>query len=319
MKMQSGKYTAVIAPSVGSAVLRLRDDENDLEIFRFSRSVSMQTIKEQREIWGLPTLYLPNRFDKGVLRTSDGEYRFPINDTKFDNYIHGWVHMRAHEVECYTEDKGKCVLITSYVHDERDEMYKYFPVDFKISYTFTLSNDGLLQEIYLTSNSDKALPVSLCTHTCINAPLKDGGREADLRLCVPAGERCELDGRCLPTEQLLPLDKGDKEYKDGVKIPTGQPLDNDMYTAVMNTYKGKPFNGAIVTDTKSGHVLLNEVSKEFRFWNIWNHDGDKGYFCPEPMTAMINAPNLLSERAVTGYCELKKGETYKCWQRFFTE
>ncbi|ADU20742.1 aldose 1-epimerase [Ruminococcus albus] len=319
VKMQSGKYTAIIAPSVGSSVLRFRDDENDLEIFKFRKFIPMKTIEEQREIWGLPTLYLPNRFDKGVLRTSDSVYELPINEPLLDNFIHGWVHKREHEIECYTEENGKCVLITSYVFDEKDEMYKYFPLDFKISYTFTLSPDGLKQEIYLTSNAEKALPVSICTHTCINAPLKDGGDEADLRLCVPIGERCELNRRCLPTEKLLPLADWDKEYKDGQKVPVGQPLDNDMYTAVMNEYNGKPFNGVIVRDLKSGHTLLNEVSKEFRFWNMWNDSGDKGYFCPEPMTAMINSANLSLGADVTGYCELKKGETYKCWQRFYTE
>ncbi len=319
VKMQSGKYTAIIAPSVGSSVLRFRDDENDLEIFKFRKFIPMKTIEEQREIWGLPTLYLPNRFDKGVLRTSDSVYELPINEPLLDNFIHGWVHKREHEIECYTEENGKCVLITSYVFDENDEMYKYFPLDFKISYTFTLSPDGLKQEIYLTSNAEKALPVSICTHTCINAPLKGGGDEADLRLCVPIGERCELNRRCLPTEKLLPLADWDKEYKDGQKVPVGQPLDNDMYTAVMNEYNGKPFNGVIVRDLKSGHTLLNEVSKEFRFWNMWNDSGDKGYFCPEPMTAMINSANLSLGADVTGYCELKKGETYKCWQRFYTE
>ncbi len=319
VKMQSGKYTAIIAPSVGSSVLRFRDDENDLEIFKFRKFIPMKTIEEQREIWGLPTLYLPNRFDKGVLRTSDSVYELPINEPLLDNFIHGWVHKREHEIECYTEENGKCVLITSYVFDEKDEMYKYFPLDFKISYTFTLSPDGLKQEIYLTSNAEKALPVSICTHTCINAPLKDGGDEADLRLCVPIGERCELNRRCLPTEKLLPLADWDKEYKNGQKVPVGQPLDNDMYTAVMNEYNGKPFNGVIVRDLKSGHTLLNEVSKEFRFWNMWNDSGDKGYFCPEPMTAMINSANLSLGADVTGYCELKKGETYKCWQRFYTE
>ncbi|MBP1532997.1 MAG: aldose 1-epimerase [Ruminococcus sp.] len=319
VKMQSDKYTAIIAPAVGSAVLRMRDDKNDLEIFRFRKFISMQNIRDQREIWGLPTLYLPNRFDKGVLKTSDAEYHFPINEPLFNNFIHGWVHQRAHEIECYSEDNGKCVLITSYIYDKNDEMYEFFPVDFKISYTFTLSKDGLRQDIYLTNNSDKALPVSICTHTCINSPLKDGGNEADLRLCVPVGEKCELDSRCLPTERLLPLTDWDKEYKAGKKTPTGQKLDNDMYTAVMNTYKDKPFNGVIVRDIKNGVTLLNEVSEEFKFWNIWNHDGDKGYFCPEPMTAMINAPNLSLDKEISGYCEIMKGETFKCWQRFYTE
>ena len=219
----------------------------------------------------------------------------------------------------YCAGMGYAVAITSYIYDKNDEMYEFFPVDFKISYTFTLSKDGLRQDIYLTNNSDKALPVSICTHTCINSPLKDGGNEADLRLCVPVGEKCELDSRCLPTERLLPPTDWDKEYKAGKKTPTGQKLDNDMYTAVMNTYKDKPFNGVIVRDIKNGVTLLNEVSEEFKFWNIWNHDGDKGYFCPEPMTAMINAPNLSLDKEISGYCEIMKGETFKCWQRFYTE
>ncbi|MBR1864063.1 MAG: aldose 1-epimerase [Ruminococcus sp.] len=319
VKMQSDKYTAVIAPSMGAAVLRMRDDQNDLEIFRYKKYVDADTIDGQREIWGLPTLYLPNRFDKGILKTSDSVYNLPINEPLFDNFIHGWVHKRAHEIECYSEEGGKCVLITSYVFDENDEMYQYFPVDFKISYTFTLSKDGLLQEIYLTSYSDKALPVTICTHTCLNAPLKDGGSEADMRLCVPVGEKCELNRRCLPTERLLPLADWDREYKLGTKVPTGQVIDNDMYTAVMGSYNGRDLYGAYVKDINSGHVLINEVSKEFRFWNMWNHSGDKGYFCPEPMTAMINSPNLSLPREQTGYTEISRGETFKCWQRFYTE
>ena len=92
-----------------------------------------------------------------------------------------------------------------------------------------------------------------------------------------------------------------------------------MYTACNNTYKGKAFYGTVVTDTENGHKICNEVSKEFKFWNMWNDEGDKGYFCPEPMTAMINCPNLSLPQEVSGYTELHKGHTFKCWQRFFTE
>lgn len=318
VRMQFGKYTAVIAPKIGSGVLRMRDEENGLEIFKYREDVSIETISQQREIWGLPTLYLPNRFDRGVLKTSDNVYQLPVNETLFDNHIHGWVHKREHEVVKCEENDDKCVVVTQYVFDKNDEMYECFPIDFTITYTFTLSDGGLEQEVALTSQSDRKLPVSICTHTCFNAPLKDGGKESDMRLCVPIGEKCELDDRCLPTEKLLPLNDWDKEYKDGTKVPTGQVLDNDMYTAVMNTYKGRPFNGCYITDTASGHVLFNEVSKEYAFWNMWNDQGMKGYFCPEPMTAMINCPNLSLPAEKTGYRELSKGETYTCRQRFFT-
>lgn len=319
VKMQSDKYSCVIAPSMGAAVLRMRDEKNGIEVFRYKEDVTAEQIDGQREIWGLPTLYLPNRFDAGIIRTSDGVYHLPVNEPLFGNHIHGWVHKRAHNIECYSSQDNKCVLVTSYVFDENDEMFEYFPLKFKISYTFTLSAEGLLQEIYLTSNSSKALPVSICTHTCLNAPMCDGGKESTMRMKVPVGDKCGLTDRFLPTEEFLPLEDWDMEYKNGTKVPTGQVIENDMYKAEMNTYKGKPFYGTVITDTENGHTLCNEVSKEFRFWNMWNHDGDKGYFCPEPMTAMINAPNLSLSKEVSGYAELSEGQTFKCWQSFFTE
>lgn len=318
VKMQSGKYTCIVAPTMGASVLRLHDDENGIEVFRYKKDVTVDTINEAREIWGLPTLFLPNRFENGIIRTSDSVYHMPINEPAFENFIHGWVHKRPHNVECYSTQDNKVILVTSYLFDKNDEMYKYFPVDFKISYTFTLSEDGLLQEIYLTNNSDRALPVSICTHTTMNAPMCDGGREDTMRLTVPVMEKCELNERCLPTENILPLKAWDEEYKKGTKRPTHQVISNDMYTAGFATYKGRNFYGTIITDIANDHKILNEVSKEFRFWNMWNDEGEKGYFCPEPMTGMINCPNLNLPSSVSGYAEIRKKQTYKCWQRFFT-
>lgn len=316
--LKTEKYTAVIADKIGSSVLRLHDDKNGMEIFRYREETTIDEINSAREIWGLPTLYLPNRFDRGVLKTSDATYQLPVNETLFDNHIHGWVHKREHTIEeCFADDK-KAVVKTSFTFDKNDEMYSCFPVDFKITYTFTLSDEeGLLQEIQLENLSDRKLPVSLCTHTCINAPVCDGGKEEGLLLSVPIVERCQLNDRHLPTEKLLPLDSWDKEYLSGKK-PTQQVICNDMYTACMNKLDGEDFYGVVISDTITGRKLCNEVSKEFKFWNMWNHDGDKGYFCPEPMTAMINAANLSLDKKISGAEELSKGEKYNCWQRFFT-
>lgn len=319
VKLETAKYFAVVSPKTGCSVLRLFDKENGIEVFRYRDDCTIDVINEAREIWGLPTLYLPNRFDRGVLKTSDAEYILPINEPLFDNFIHGWVHKREHEIINTLAEDDKAEVTTCYTFDESDEMYKYFPVDFKISYTFTLSDEkGLEQKIELLNLSEKNLPVSICTHTCLNAPMTEGGEEETMLLSVPIVERCELDERCLPTERLLPLDDWDKEYKNGTKRPTGQVISNDMYTACTNRLDGKDFYGVVVTDTATGKKVCNEVSKEYKFWNMWNHDGDKGYFCPEPMTAMINSPNLSLPREVTGYSELSKGESYTCCQRFFT-
>lgn len=318
IELKTSRYTAIIANSMGSSVLRLHDDLNKMEIFRCKDSTTIEEIDSAREIWGLPTLFLPNRFDHGVLKTSDEVYQLPVNETLFDNHLHGWVHKRAHTIEECFADEEKAVAKTSFTFDKNDEMYECFPVDFKITYTFTLSDEkGLLQEISLENLSDKKLPVSICTHTCINAPICDGGSEDGLLLNVPIVEKCQLSDRHLPTEKLLPLTDWDNEYLVGKK-PTGQVICNDMYTAKMNRLNGEDFYGVIITDTLTGKRLCNEVSKEFKFWNMWNHDGDKGYFCPEPMTAMINAANLTLDKEISGAWEISKGEKFNCWQRFFT-
>lgn len=319
VKLTAGRYFAVVSPLTGASVLRFFDTENDIEIFRYKEDCSLAQYNAAREIWGLPTLYLPNRFDGGLLKTSDGEYHLPVNEKKLGNHLHGWVQKRAHKVERTSSENGRAVVVTSYTYDSSDEMYSCFPLDFKISYTFELSEEeGLKQTIKLENLSDKRLPVSVCTHTTVNAPISVGGKQKSLRLTVPIGERCELNERCLPTENLLPLTSKDMRYKNGSMRPVLHVIDNDMYTAVDGELDGKPFYGVTVTDKATGKRVCNEVSREFKFWNMWNDRGGKGYFCPEPMTAMINAANLKLKDDVTGHRELKKGESFECWQRFFT-
>lgn len=318
VKLEAGKYTAVISPLYGSSVWRMRDEDFDIEVFRYSERCTAADIDKAREIWGLPTLYLPNRFDGGLLKTSDGEYHLPVNEKKLGNHLHGWVHKRAHNIEKAFAENGRAVLVTSYTYDENDEMYKFFPLDFKIEYTFELSAEGLRHTVRLENRSDKMLPVSICTHTCISSPLTAGGKQSGLRLSVPISERCELDKRCLPTERLLPLSTKDMRYKKGIMRPTLHQISNDMYTACENDLDGKPFYGAVVTDKETGYRLCNEVSREYKFWNMWNDKGYNGYFCPEPMTAMINCANLSLDPEVSGYKELPEGGVFECSQRFFT-
>ena len=319
VRLNAGRYFAVISPLTGSSVLRFYDTENSIEVFRYSENCSLKQYDQAREIWGLPTLYLPNRFDGGLLKTSDGEYHLPINEKALGNFIHGWAHKRAHKVESTSAENGRASVVTSYTFGSDDEMYKHFPLDFKLTYTFELSEEeGLKQTIRLENLSDKKLPVSLCTHTCINAPIVTGGRQNGLRLMVPIGEKCELDERCLPTEKLLPLTAKDMRYKKGTMKPVLHIISNDMYTAETGELDGREFYGVTVRDRYSGKRICNEVSKEFKFWNMWNDQGGKGYFCPEPMTAMINCANLKLKNDVSGYRELSKGESFECWQRFFT-
>ena len=319
VKLTAGRYFAIVAPAIGSCVLRLFDTENNIEVFRWSEKATLKEINKARVLWGLPTLYLPNRFDGGTLKTSDATYHLPINEPKLNNFIHGWVHDREHKLELAEVQGDKAVCVTSYTFDKTDKMYEYFPLDFKLTYKYELSEEECLKQTVILDNlSDKRLPVSVCTHTCLSAPITPGGKQKGMRLRIAVGERCELNERCLPTEQLLPLTSRDKRYPNGSMHPVLHTINNEMYTAETTDLDGKPFYGAVVTDKITGKRVCNEVSKEYRFWNVWNCRGTAGFFCPEPMTAMINSANLKLKGDVSGYQELKKGESYQCWQRFFT-
>ncbi|MCD7891782.1 MAG: aldose 1-epimerase [Ruminococcus sp.] len=320
VKLSAGGYEALVAYEIGSNVIRLRDNKNSIEFFRFKDSNAAENIRQSAEVWGLPTLYLPNRFADGVLKTSDAVYHLPVNEkAPYSNHIHGFLHKRVHEVVEHKADDNCAWVKTRYVYDENDEFFEYLPIRFTAEYTFTISRYGLEQTVKFTNCSDKMMPISLATHTTINSPFVDGAKEGDIRLTVPVGKKCELNSRCLPTERLRSLNMYDLEYKTGNKCPVLQDISNDMYFGEYTELDHEKFHGVIVEDIASGKKICYEVSEEYGFWIIWNDRGFNGYFCPEPMTAMINAPNLSLSDDVTGYREIRPAESFTAHQHFFTK
>lgn len=319
IQLSAGGYTAMIAPGIGSNVLRLRDEKNDVEFFRWEDANTPEDIRASAEVWGLPTLYLPNRFADGVLRTSDAVYQLPVNEAApFHNHIHGFLHKREHNIVAYSANDTAAWARTAYVYNENDPFFEYFPLPFTVEFFFVLSETGLEYKCSIMNQSQKKLPISLATHTTIAAPFVGGAKEEDIRIQVPVAERWVLNDRCLPTGEILPLSTYDVAYQTGETCPVKRVVDNDMYTAGRLTYQGRPFRGVLMTDTASGKGIGYEVSDGYHFWILWNDRGEKHYFCPEPMTAMIDAPNLDMPAEKTGYCELAPGAMFHAAQHFFT-
>ncbi|MBD5142722.1 MAG: aldose 1-epimerase [Ruminococcus sp.] len=317
--LEAGGYTALIAPKVGSNVIRLRDQKNQIEFFRFNPNNDFEKLLQSAEVWGLPTLYLPNRFADGVLKTSDAVYQLPVNEKEpYNNHIHGFLHKRSHTVTEHQADANCAWCKTEYIYDEKDEFFQYLPITFKAEFVFTLSANGLEYAFTLTNLSDKQMPISVATHTSINSPFVDNAKEENQRIIAPIGKRWVLNQRCLPTGEFIDLTEQDLEYKNGTRCPVLRNIDNEMYFAEHMNVNGNDFYGIVLEDTGSRKKICYEIGEEYKFWIFWNDKGFNKYFCPEPMSAMIDAPNLDMPNGVTGYTELAPNQSKTFRQHFYT-
>ena len=228
IELKAGGYLALIAPEIGSNVIRFRDETNDIEIFRFHENTTIEEIKQSPEVYGLPSLYLPNRLNGGKLKTSDAVYQLPVNEPLLGNFIHGFLHKRPYSVIEVSATEQTASAKTEYLYDESDEFFQYLPIKFKAELTLTLSSDGLEYAFTMTNLSSVQMPYGVCTHTTMMGPFTSDGKGEDMRLYVPIGEKWQLNNRCLPTGVFMPLDNHDKQYLTGSMVPVKQIINNDV-------------------------------------------------------------------------------------------
>lgn len=320
IKLSADKYTAIIAPFLGSNIVEMYDTELDIDFFRHDSNRTIEEMKAAAEIYGFPTLLFANRLQDGVLQASDYTYHFPVNEPVGGNHLHGFLHKREHSIVTAEVVGESAVAKTEYVYDAKDEFFEYFPVPFKAEFTFTLDAKGMHYEVSITNQSDRQMPVMICNHCAFNGPFKKGAKALDTRLWLPIGDKWELDPKTnCPTLATLPHTNHDRQYIAGDLVPVEQDIDNDVFEMTDGEYAGKPFRGAILTDTESFDQIIYEVDEQFKFWVVWNDHGDKNYFCPEPMTWMINAPNLAIPASESGYKELAPEETFTIKERIFSK
>ncbi|MBO4862835.1 MAG: aldose 1-epimerase [Eubacterium sp.] len=309
IELKAGNYVANIAPFLGSNILNMKDTENDINFFRFDETLTIEELKASPEVYGFPTLLYANRLRDGILKTSDGKYVFPITCKEENTSLHGFLHKREHSIVDVRVAGDNAIARTQYVYDAKDPFYETFPVSFKADYEFKLSEDGMHYSVTITNTSDKMLPYGICNHTAFNGPFTSTGKPLDTRIFVTIGDKWPLNQRNLPTCDFVTLDNHDRQYLTGSMIPVKHIINNDVYNCETYDVDGLPFRGAIISDIATGKEIRYEVDDNFKFWVIWNDGGEKGYFCPEPSTWMIDAPNLPLPGEESGYEELAPGHS----------
>jgi aldose 1-epimerase len=147
------------------------------------------------------------------------------------------------------------------------------------------------------------MPFGLGFHTAFNLP--DDGK-----VTVTAGEGYWEMGqpRHLPSGRLLPWRDSGSVFNGHQAVSCHCPVTTEMID-------GKPFRGAIIEYQAERTQLRYEIDEQYRHWCLWNDSGGKGFFCIEPMTWMVNAPNLDLPPKITGMQTINPGKTLELQTR----
>ena len=73
----AGGYEAVMVPSVGANVVKLKHTATGIEILRTPDAEEMENFKERPQIYGLPLLFPPNRIADGPIHSKAGSINTP--------------------------------------------------------------------------------------------------------------------------------------------------------------------------------------------------------------------------------------------------
>lgn len=303
--LKHGRYSAILLPTIGGNLISFRDDERGFKFIREPEGAEWAGFAARPMLHGIPVLFPPNRYDGGAFEFDGRSYRLPINEEKTGNHIHGFVYQSEWEVVDLVGNERESRVTVRLIFDEKHPDYKYFPHRIEFLHTYTLSEEGLQQHFQARNDGDQAIPFMLGFHTTVNAPFAPDSTVDDLECGLAIGERWELSARMLPTGRSLPLNEGEQLLREGRGNPYFEELDNHYSASAVN---GK--NAMTIRDRKAGVTFVYEAGDAYTQWMVYNASANGKFFCPEPQTGMVNAPNVQLPAEVTGLLRLEPGA---CW------
>lgn len=312
--LKNGAYSAILLPRLGGNLIAFRDDEKGWNFLREPSEQEFAEFAKSPKVHGIPVLVPPNRYDAGRFSWGGRDYEFPVNEESTGNHLHGFAADSEWTVTDFGSDEHKSWVKVTLTFNEQHPYYKHFPHTFTMTITYTLSDDGLTQQVDAVNEGAEDMPFMLAFHTAVNAPFAPGSTREDIAVRVTIGERWELDGRMLPTGKRLPLSEGEARFAAGEGDPYFEELDNH-YTAAPQDGR----NFAEIADRKAGAKLVYDAGMQYNHWMIWNDKANGKFFCPEPHTNMVNAPNMDLPEDVTGMITLKPGESWSGSSRLYVE
>lgn len=308
--LRGGGYEAVLFPEAGGALVTLR--KGDWDAFWPCETAEEAMAAPTRH--GLPCLFPPNRIDEGRFTFDGRSYQFTMKQPNPKRlFSHGFLYTRPWQAVQVQEN----AVTMRFDCDSHTDFYPDFPHAFRMDVLYTLTEEGLLQNVCLENRSSHKMPVGLGWHTAFKLPLSPDAPSDSVRMRVSVGQRILLDDRMLPTGKVRTLDEAEQKLRsDEGQSPLYKDLD-DHFTAEPILVDGKPFHGAILTS--ADRRILYEVDPSYRHWMLFNAHSAGNLICIEPQNWRINAPNLPLPYEVSGLDILAPGENVSYYSRIRME
>ncbi|WP_063556594.1 aldose 1-epimerase [Clostridium ljungdahlii] len=320
VKFSAGGYEALIVPDVGANVIELKNTLKNISILRSpNEDLDFEAFKERPQIYGFPVLFPPNRIEDGTFKVGDKVYKFPINEPKRNNYIHGFIKSEKWQItkkEVISKDEVQVEAVFNFTKEH--DFYKYLPHEFRFKLSYNLSCKGLKQTASVTNLSDEKMPIGIGYHTAFNVPFDENGNDEDFRVMASVDKRWEQNERNLPTGKILKLTEEEKKLLDGGMEVSGHPIETHYMLKNMNL-DGKEFRGAVIEDKSNKLRVIYEMGADYKHLVIWNDTGNKHFVCIEPQTWVINAPNVKMSDDITGFKTLLPRKTWSEKIRIYVE
>jgi aldose 1-epimerase len=226
---------------------------------------------------GTPVLFpMPNRVRDGVFTFEGRRFRFPPNNG--NNFIHGLVRRRPWHSEDPVALRTGARADLWIDWDASQPDFAQFPIEHRLTLTFTLERGGLRIGYAVKNRSGQRLPYGFGLHPWFRIP---GGREA-VFLEVPAARRMEAVEK-LPTGKLLPVAKTTFDLRRPTSL-AGLDLD-DVYIGM------SPATSPAFEWRDRGIRVTLGASREFTHLVVFTPP-NRPTFCLENQTSSTDAHNL---------------------------
>lgn len=283
VKIESGDYIAEINLSRGANCICFKNTKYHVSALRepdYSKEL------DNPYLYGMPILFPANRIQNGTFVFEGRKYVFPINEPNTNCHLHGFLHDAPFELL----EQGEYFVRCQYASDA---LYSFFPHKFRIEILYSVSENGLLQEVCIYNLSEANMPSFLGFHTTFNIPFTQGASAENIRVYAQIGDEVERDmSNYLPTGNILPGDDISAALLSG----TFDPVKNK----ISKHYKSDKPGAVELLDMEKRLKIVYSIDEKYG-WRLFYNGGSQDFICLEPQTCMANCQNSKLDRTYTGF------------------